>query len=298
MPARAPTIDRTLYPFTGHTFDVGAGIRLHYLDEGRGEPIVMVHGNPTWSFFYRNLVLALRDELRCIVPDHVGCGLSNKPPASMYDYSLARRVADLTALIDHLHITEKVTLVVHDWGGMIGFAWATRFPDRVKRLIVLNTAAFPMPADARLPMSLWWGRNTWIGALAIRGANAFSRLATRWCVTKPLPTDVRRMYLAPYDSWAHRIAVLRFVQTIPLSERDAGFDIVRETGDFLHLLRDKPMLICWGMRDFVFDEHFLAEWQRRFPGAEVHRYEDAGHYLLEDAGEQVAERIEEFIVRT
>lgn len=298
MSARALHIDRALYPFTGHALDVGAGIHLHYLDEGRGEPIVMVHGNPTWSFFYRNLVLELRDDFRCIVPDHVGCGLSDQPSASQYDYSLARRVADLTALIDHLHLNEKITLVVHDWGGMIGFAWATRFPERVKRLIVLNTAAFPMPADARLPQPLWWGRNTWIGALAIRGGNAFCRLATRWAVTKPLPADVKRMYLAPYDSWANRIAVLRFVQTIPLSERDAGFDIVRETGERLHLLRDKPMLICWGMRDFVFDEHFLAEWQRRFPVAEVHRYEDAGHYLLEDAGEQVIERIDEFIART
>ena len=167
MSGRPPTfeIDRALYPFSGHLFDVGNGVNLHYLDEGRGPPVVMLHGNPTWSFMYRNLVLELRDRFRCIVPDHVGCGLSDKPDETRYEYTLARRVADLTALLDHLHVTDNVTLVLHDWGGMIGMAWATQFPERVKRLVVLNTAAFPMPADAKLPRSLWWGRNTALGAL-------------------------------------------------------------------------------------------------------------------------------------
>jgi haloalkane dehalogenase len=291
-------VDRALYPFSGHHFDVGGGVNLHYLDEGRGPPIVMLHGNPTWSFMYRHLILELRDRFRCIAPDHVGCGLSDKPDDSRYRYTLARRIADLTALLDHLHVTDDVTLVLHDWGGMIGMAWATQFPERVKRLVVLNTAAFPMPATAKLPRSLWWGRNTAFGALLIRGANAFCRCTADWAVTKPLSPDVRRMYLAPYDSWAHRLAVLRFVQTIPLGERDAGFEIVRQTADRLTFLAQKPALVCWGMHDFVFDEHFLAEWQRRLPRAEVHRFADAGHYLLEDAGDEVIERIEEFLLRT
>jgi len=106
------------------------------------------------------------------------------------------------------------------------------------------------------------------------------------------------MYLAPYDSWAHRVAVLKFVQTIPLVPSDAGYDIVSETERRLHLLRDRPVLICWGMRDFVFDEHFLRQWQMNFPAAEVHRYEDAGHYILEDAADEVGLRVEEFLGRT
>src|SRR5436305_7666249 len=126
-----------LYPFPGHHLAVGDGVRLHYLDEGAGEPVVMVHGNPTWSFYYRNLVLTLRDRYRCVVPDHVGCGLSDKPPADRYPYSLDRRVADLTALLDHLKLDRDVTLVVHDWGGMIGTAWAARFPERVDRKSVV-----------------------------------------------------------------------------------------------------------------------------------------------------------------
>jgi cis-3-alkyl-4-acyloxetan-2-one decarboxylase len=291
-------LDPALYPFTGHYFDTGSGIRLHYLDEGHGPPVVMLHGNPTWSFFYRDLVRLLRDDYRCIVPDHVGCGLSDKPPADKYSYSLERRVADLTGLLDHLEIDRNVTLVLHDWGGMIGTAWATRFPERIKRLVVLNTAAFHLPMNKRLPLSLRIGRNTTLGAILIRGFNLFCRAAVRWCTVRPMPRAVRKMYLAPYNSWANRIAVLRFVQTIPLGPSDPGYTIVSETAGRLPLLRDRPILICWGMRDFVFDEDFLAEWERHFPAAEVHRYDDAGHYILEDAGEAVGLRIEEFLQRT
>lgn len=294
-----PTIDRDLYPFTGHFFDAGGGVRMHYLDEGHGPPVVMVHGNPTWSFYFRDLVTRLRDRYRCIVPDHVGCGLSDKPPASRYPYSLERRVADLTALLDHLNLDRDVTLVVHDWGGMIGTAWAARFPDRVKRLVVLNTAAFPLPKSKRLPLSLWVARNTTLGAVLVRGFNLFCRAAAKWCaVRRPLSPAVRRMYLAPYDSWANRVAVLKFVQTIPLTGHDPGYAVVADTEARLPRLVDKPVLICWGMRDFVFDEAFLDEWRAKFPKAEVHRYEDAGHYILEDAGEEVGLRIEEFLART
>ncbi|HEX4591148.1 MAG TPA: alpha/beta fold hydrolase [Gemmataceae bacterium] len=294
-----PAIDRDLSPVAGHFFDSGGGVRMHYLDEGHGPPVVMVHGNPTWSFYYRDVVRRLRGRYRCIVPDHVGCGLSDKPPAARYPYSLKRRVADLTALLNHLRLDRDVTLVVHDWGGMIGTAWATRFPERVKRLVVLNTAAFPLPRTKDLPLSLRIARNTTLGAVLVRGLNLFCRAAARWCtVRRPLPPAVRRMYLAPYDSWANRIAVLKFVQTIPLTGHDPGYDVVADTESRLPRLVDKPVLICWGMRDFVFDEAFLDEWRAKFPKAEVHRYEDAGHYILEDAGEEVGLRVEEFLART
>jgi pimeloyl-ACP methyl ester carboxylesterase len=293
------TPDPALYPFAGHFFDTGGGVRMHYLDEGHGPPLVMVHGNPTWSFYYRDLVRRLSGRYRCVVLDHVGCGLSDKPPSNKYPYSLERRVADLTALLDHLKLDRDVTLVVHDWGGMIGTAWATRFPERVKRLVVLNTAAFHLPPGKRLPFSLRIGRNTPLGPVLIRGLNLFCRAAAKWCVVRrQLPATVRRMYLAPYDSWANRIAVLRFVQTIPLRPSDPGYDIVSETERRLVLLRDRPMLICWGMRDFVFDDHILTEWERHFPAAEVHRYADAGHYVLEDAGDEVGQEVEEFLERT
>lgn len=286
-----------LYPFDGRTIDRPGG-RLHFLDEGSGDPVVMVHGNPTWSFYYRNLVLALRGRYRCIVPDHIGCGLSDQPPVSRYDYALKSRVDDLEALLDHLGVTSNITLVVHDWGGMIGMAYAARHPDRVRRIVASNTGAFPLPASKPFPWSLWLGRNTRLGAWLILHRNVFCRAAAKWCVTRnPLSPEVREMYLRPYDSPEHRIAVLKFVQTIPLKATDPGYDIVRDTEASLTKFHDVPTLLLWGLRDFVFDRHFLAEWQRHFPHAEAHTWPDCGHYLLEDARDEAIQRVGEFLTR-
>lgn len=288
-------LDHSLYPFEGRFFDRPAG-RMHYLDEGRGDPVVMLHGNPTWSFYYRNVILALRESYRCIAPDHIGCGMSDKPPASRYDYSLQSRIKDIEALLDRLGVAENITLVLQDWGGMIGMAFAARRPGRIKRIIASNTGAFPLPKSKPFPLSLWLGRDTRLGAWLILHKNAFCRLAARWCVTRrPLPPDVRDMLLRPYDSPEHRIAVLKFVQTIPLSEKDPGYGVVRDTAASLAQFHNTPTLLLWGMKDFVFDRHFLAEWQRYFPHAETHTWPDCGHYLLEDAPEEAIMRIREFL---
>ncbi len=292
-------IPRDLYPFTGKYFDRGGGVRMHYLDEGAGDPVVMVHGNPTWSFYYRGLVLALRDGYRCIVPDHVGCGMSDKPGDDAYRYVLESRVDDLDALLESAGVTKNISLIVHDWGGMIGFAYATRHPERIRRLVVLNTAAFRLPASKPFPWPLWLVRNTWLGAFAVRRFNAFSAIASRVCCTKrKLTAEERAGYTAPYDSWANRIATLRFVQDIPLRPGDASYNAVVETETRLDSLKDRPMLICWGLRDFVFDRHFLAEWKERFPTAAVHADDACGHYVLEDAREEVIPLVRAFVEGT
>jgi haloalkane dehalogenase len=272
------------------------GLRYHYLDEGEGEPVVMVHGNPTWSFYYRGLVEGLRSSYRTIVPDHIGCGLSDKPGDARYDYTLESRVADLGALVDHLGLDGGLTLVVHDWGGAIGLAYATRHPERVARLVILNTAAFHLPASKSFPWPLWACRNTPLSAWLVRGLNAFCRGTARiGCTRKPLTRDVRDAYCAPYDSWQDRIAVHRFVQDIPLRPGDRSYDLITRTQDGLARLAGVPTWIGWGMKDFVFDHHFLAEWVRRFPGAEVHRFDRAGHYVLEDEGEQIVPLVRAFL---
>jgi haloalkane dehalogenase len=286
-----------LYPFAGK-FLARPGGRLHYLDEGTGDPVVMLHGNPTWSFYYRDVIANLRDQYRCIVPDHLGCGRSDKPAESQYDFSLKSRIDDVEALLDHLGVTKDVTLFLHDWGGMIGMGWAARHPERVKRIVALNTGAFRLPSTKRLPRSLWLGRNSRLGAWLILRHNAFCRAAARWCVTrKPLPPDVRAMYLEPYDTPAHRLAVLKFVQTIPLKPSDPGYDIVRDAELSLPKFAAVPTLLLWGLRDFVFDHYFLAEWRRHLPHAEVHEFPDCGHYLLEDAGPECIIRIREFLAK-
>ena len=279
----------------GRDLDRG-GLRLHYLDEGDGKPVVMVHGNPTWSFYYRRLVEALSPTHRVIVPDHIGCGLSDKPDDSRYAYTLASRVDDLEALLDSLDVKRDVTLVVHDWGGMIGFAYAVRHPGRIARLVVMNTAAFHMPAAKSLPWSLWLCRDTPVGALMVRGFNAFAR-GTAWigCTRQRMSRDVRKAYVAPYDSWSNRIANIRFVQDIPLKPGDRAYELVSQVERGLDSLAARPMLIAWGMKDFVFDEPFLDEWIRHFPDATVLRFAQAGHYVLEDEQDRLVETIRRFV---
>ena len=283
------------YPFAPKRFDRGDGIEMSYLDEGQGHPVLMVHGNPTWSYYYRHLVLALRGSHRCIVPDHVGMGLSDKPDDSRYRYTLDSRVADLDALMAKLEPSQPVTLIAHDWGGLIGLAWALKHPQRIARIVLLNTAGFTMPADKRLPGLLKLGRDSSLGALLIRGFNAFSAGATRLAVKKPMPAAERRAFTAPYDSWAHRIATLRFVQDIPLSAADPAWATVSELGQRLGEFAHTPALLLWGMQDFVFDHTCLREFRRAWPQARAVEYAEAGHYVLEDARAEVLAEVAAFL---
>ncbi len=290
-------VSKELYPFAEHWFEVEPGIRMHYVDEGeRDAPVVlMLHGNPTWSFYWRRLIKALAPTHRVIAPDHIGCGKSDKPDDDHYDYQLGRRITDIERLVEQLELRD-VNLMVHDWGGMIGMGWAHRHPTLVSRLVLLNTAAFGLPATKRMPASLWLARNTRIGAVLVRGLNAFARGATRLCVTRrPLTAEVREALIAPYDSWNNRRAVLRFVQDIPLRPGDPSFEILNEVGDQLGQFDELPVMICWGDRDFVFDEHFLRVWQDKLPNAAVHRFADCGHYVLEDAGEEIEPLVMKFL---
>jgi pimeloyl-ACP methyl ester carboxylesterase len=287
---------KSLYPWQSHFLEVGQGVKLHYLDEGQGDPLVMLHGNPTWSFYWRNLVTAFSKDHRVIVPDHVGCGLSDKPDDAQYEYVLERRVADLDRLINSLNLGDRITLVVHDWGGMIGMAWATKNPHRVKRFVVLNTAGFGLPQGRKLPWQIGVVRYAPYFPLPVRAFNAFSRGANLMCSTRPgrMTPLIKDAYLAPYDSWKNRIAVQRFVEDIPLAPGDRSWPIVNEVSEKLEQFRSVPMLICWGRKDFVFDDAFLAEWRKRLPEAKVHVFEDAGHYVLEDAHEEISGLMREF----
>ena len=238
---------------------------------------------------YRGLIKALRGSYRCVAPDHIGCGLSDKPGDERYEYTLKSRVDDLERLLDGLGLNKDLTLILHDWGGMIGMAFASRHPERVRRLVICNTAAFLNPKGLLLPWQLKLGRDSSLGALLIRGFNAFAWGAATFGVGRPMSPETKAGYVAPYDSWANRIATLRFVQDIPLVPEDKSYPIVKSVDDGLQRFKAVPKMICWGEKDFVFDGSFLAEWMKRFPEAEVHRFPDAGHYVVEDAGPQIAE---------
>jgi hypothetical protein len=217
-------VSPSLYPFADHFLDRG-GLRLHYLDEGQGEPVVMLHGNPTWSFHFRSLVLALRDRHRVVVPDHMGMGLSDKPGDGQYRYCLQSRADDLTALLDHLNIVRwrdfgHARLGRDDRHGVGGALPRTGRPPGGAQWCGLSRATRRM----HVPAALHVVRNRALGALAVRSSDFFIRAAARACCTRrPMPAEVLDAYLAPYASWADRIALLRFPQDVPLVASDPSY---------------------------------------------------------------------------
>jgi len=295
MVVKGPVFDinklGVLYPFRSRWWEY-RGLRYHYIDEGEGETILMLHGNPTWSFYYRELVKAFRGTHRVIALDQMGCGLSDRPTDEEYEYRYRRRIEDVEAFLKHLGLESGVTLVAHDWGGIIGSGVAARNPGLFSRFIFMNTAGFRMPEGKNLPIQLRYAKNfPLLPTLQIRGLNAFLRIATHVGLEKRMPREIRKAYLAPYNSWHNRIAIIRFIQDIAIKPGEPSYDTAGFTDENIHRIGDKPILILWGAKDFIFDMDILSEWKRRFPGAEVEVYEDAGHFVLEDASDRMIERM-------
>ncbi len=285
-----------LYPYTGKRLDVDGG-SLHYLDEGLtvedpSQPVMLaVHGNPTWSFYWRALIESFAGTHRVVVPDHIGCGLSDKPQD--WPYRLDQHINNLCALVEHLDL-QNVVLVVHDWGGAIGMGMAGRMPNRIQKLVVTNTAAF---RSQEIPLSIASCRIPIFGSIAVRGFNAFAGVATWRASAKGLSKSVKSGLTLPYNSWANRIATLKFVEDIPLKPSHPSYDALMRVEEGLSTLIDKPMLICWGEQDFCFTPNFRKEWQRHFPDAEVHAWEDVGHYVIEDVPERLVSTMTEWLAQ-
>jgi pimeloyl-ACP methyl ester carboxylesterase len=283
-----PQAVQRLYPWPGRYLVVGGEHRIHFVDEGEGEPVLMLHGNPTWSFYYRGLVRALCGTVRCVVPDHMGCGLSDKPPD--WPYRLSDHIDVLDQLIVHLDL-RGITLVVHDWGGPIGFGAAVRRPERFKRLIMFNTSIF----SGALPLVIRMCRWPLVGGLAVRRLNAFLRVALHVGFATGVSHDVAAGYLAPYDSWNHRLAIHRFVQDIPLERGHPTGPLVEEIDRRIPCLAHLPTMIVWGEQDFVFTTEFLKGWKLRFPHAKVHTLAHAAHFVVEDANDEAVVLIRDFL---
>ncbi|MBL9202802.1 MAG: alpha/beta fold hydrolase [Opitutaceae bacterium] len=281
-----------LYPFSPRKFLTPGGASMSYLDEGprSDEAVLMLHGNPTWSFYYRELVHALAPNQRCIVPDHIGMGLSAKPKD--YNYTLAQRIDDIAALVEMLKL-KRVHLVVHDWGGAIGFGFAVKHPALIGRIVILNTAAFVSP---RIPARIALCKLPLLGPLLVRGLNGFAWPATWMAMhARKLSPAETRAYLFPHDSWANRVAVSAFVQDIPMSESHPSWKTLLAVGQGLAQFRDRRVLVRWGGRDFCFNDHFLQRWREIFPQADVERIADAGHYVIDDAQDRVVPDVKRFL---
>lgn len=276
------------------------GIRIHYVDEGPrdGEAVVLLHGNPTWSYLYRRFVQAVADAgFRAVAHDELGFGRSDKPHREP-EYSIQRHARHFSALMDELAL-DGVTLVLQDWGGPIGLNWAVRNPDRVERLVLFNTwpggATSDYPNGAPGPFKLIRARGT--GDLLVKGLHVFVRLFLFKGGTRPLDENARAAYLAPHPSWASRAGVLAYPRLIPWDAGNPTWEVGRENEDGLPRLAGNPVLICWPTKDRGFKEKELARWRERFPQAEVHEIE-AGHYIQEDAHEQVMPLVLDFLRRT
>lgn len=286
---------RAEYPFTPQTFTTPRGARMSYVDEGprSDTAVLMLHGNPTWSFYYRWLVRELSPRMRCIAPDHIGMGLSEKP--ANYAYTLRSRIDDVTALVRSLGL-RRVHLVVHDWGGAIGFGFAGENAALIERMVVLNTAAFP---STEIPGRIALCRAPLLGPLVVRGANGFAWPATWMAMSRrQLSAVEKRGYLLPYGSWADRVAVNAFVRDIPMEPTHPTRPVLEAVAAGLRQFRDRPALVVWGGRDFCFNDHFLARWREFLPNAEVNRLADAGHYVLDDAREEVLPLISGYLARS
>ena len=283
---------RDLYPFESRYLALD-GERYHYLDEGTGEVLLLVHGNPTWSFYWRELITRCRGRYRLIAADHIGCGLSDKPEGA--PYRLDWHVQNLTRLVESLNLA-NVTLLAHDWGGAIGMGAAQAMPERFSRFVLFNTAAF---RSSRMPLRIRACRIPVLGPLAVRGLNGFARAALTMAVQRQerMTPAVRAGLLAPYDSWAHRVAIQRFIEDIPLSPAHPSYPALAAIEQRLAIFRDHPMMFIWGMRDWCFTPHFLDRFLEFFPAAEVHRLADAGHYVVEDAYERIVPLLENFLAK-
>lgn len=285
---------RDLYPYSSHFLPrewAEGTARLHYLDEGQGSPVLLVHGNPTWSFYWRALVNDLRETHRIVVPDHIGCGLSDKP--SRYPYQLDRHIDNLIALIESLDLRE-IVLGVHDWGGAIGLGAATRMPERFRKLLILNTGAFP---PHFVPFRIRLCHLPVLGKIGVQGLNGFVRAALRMTTSRPegLSVDVKAGLAAPYDSWSHRVGVYGFVSDIPYRKSHPTWRRLEQIERDMTRLCHLPARVVWGMDDWCFNESCLDKMSQLLPQAEVVRLSAVGHYVMEDAPHRVLEEMRQLL---
>ncbi len=281
-----------LFPYRSKELACGPHT-LRYLDEGSAERVILcVHGNPTWSFYWRGVVQRFCDSHRVLAVDHLGCGRSDKPSRDQFAYTLADHRDNLLSLIDSLDLS-NITLVAHDWGGAIGLSAMVRRIERLERIVLLNTGAFPPPyvpwriAACRLPI---------LGTAGVRGLNLFARAAVTMAMSRhKMNANVSAGLLAPYDSWANRVAIDAFVRDIPMTPRHPTHATLSQLEKDLAKLADIPSLLVWGMKDWCFREECLRRFQQCWPQAQVVEIGDAGHYVIEDAPEETLQAIDKFV---
>ncbi len=274
---------------------------INYIDlhpkqkDGLTQTLVFIHGNPTWSYFFRHLIKHFHENfphVRVVAYDHLGMGLSSKPNEG-FDYTLKNHIHNGLEFLDSLAL-KNPHFILHDWGGAIGSGIALEWKKRgipLGSMTYMNTAAFTfhkIPWRINLLRKAQWGE--WF----IRNFNAFSWPATFMAVKKPLTSDKRRSYIYPYNSYENRIATAKFVKDIPMLPEHPTYETLKGIEESLPLLKI-PVQLIWGEKDFCFTLDFLNQFQKFFPQAKTVRLPLAGHYLIEDAPEEVKDALEKFL---
>ena len=281
-------IDRTAYPFVPHYLDLD-GARMHYVYAGQGAPLLFVHGTPTWSFEWRHLITALAPTWRCIAPDHRGFGLSDRPRA--FPYTPAAHATNLARFVDALGL-DDLTLVVHDYGGPIGLPIALSQPQRVTRLVILNSWMWSFRSDRRMVRTARLAVRR-LGRVLYRQANLSLRVLTplAYADRRKLTPTIYQHYLARFpDPWSRGAVLWPLAQALLGSS--AFFDALWQRRD---RLRNHPALVLWGMRDPAFPPYMLARWREILPQAPVVELASAGHWPHEEAPEGVIAELQQFL---
>lgn len=285
------TFDGT-FPFESRFVEVD-GVRLARIDEGSGEPVVMVHGNPTWSYLYRHFVGPLATAgYRAVAPDLLGFGRSDKP---LVDYTYERHIASLSAHLLALDLRD-ITMVVQDWGSPISLAFASEHPERVKRLVVMNARPRPFESESELPAIFARFREPIMGEVLVQGLNAFVEgMIPNGIFKKERVTPaLLDAYRAPLPDFNSRAAALAFARGHPIGPGHRDYERERRTSEWVSRFRGPALLVC-ALRDHAYAQKSLEIWQELLPHATSRTLPDAAHYLQEDAHEEIVPWIIEFL---
>ena len=290
--ARPDWVSDHLFPFESRFLALPPDHRMHYIDEGKGNPLVFVHGNPAWSFEFRHQVRELRSEFRCVALDHIGFGLSSRSarPEDHRPESHARRLA---TLLDHLDLRE-ITLFMTDWGGPIGLDFARKHPERVKRLVIANTWCWPVRDDFHFK-SFSFLMSSWIGQYLLRHHNIFvNRVMPRAVGDRSVLTpEIMAHYRSAQPSPTARAASAALPGYI-VGATDWLSSIWQDRAAFA----DKPALLLWGLKDIAFRRKELERWTSALQDVEIHEFKDCGHFLAEEAPGRVVEALQSFMGRS
>lgn len=276
-----PNFLQKLYPFRSHYLRLRDGKKMHYIDEGAGETVLFLHGHPNWSFFFRNLILLMRNDFKCIAPDNIGYGLSDKP--WRYNYNIQQHIDNGISFAENMHF-KKFHIVAQDFGAIIALAMAERWPERISSLSFLNSYSFMLP---RIPMLLTFFKLPLVVSIFSRMCNFFLRASIHFGTIGVLPDNVRHGYLWPFKKILSRGCIADGIVDIPWLPNHPSLPLLEQIEEKAFILNNKKIKFFWADNDFLYNFDVLQRWAKVLPNAKYKIYQMAGHYLLDESQEAI-----------